>query len=404
MTGGTRAGPGAQPPARPRRGGARHRARARLRARAARRPGAAARPTARRAPRARRCCWRTSAPRSSASPTGPSAPSGSSSCSAPTASSVHLNPLQEAVQPEGEPRVQPACSTASPPSSRGWRRVPVVVKEVGFGLDPEDVRAAARRRRGRGRRRRRGRHELGADRGPARPGAGAVADAFADWGVPTADALRAARCAPAPGAAGDRLRRRARRRRGGEVPRAGRHAPSGWRGRFLRRRPGGPRRRGAWRRCSRQLRIATWAGRAPARRRRSAPEHLRSEGRRDRRRARRPGAALRLQGAGHDVTVVEQRAAPGRARLAAARRRLHVGHRPVADHDAVGARGDVRGRRPRPARRAHAAPARPALPDPLGGRGAAPRLRGRPRAAARGGRAVLRRATPRRAATASWPR
>ena len=54
---------------------------------------------------------------------------------------------------------------------------------------------------------------------------------------------------------------------------------------------------------------------------------------------------------GHDVVVLEQRASAGRPGLAAARRRLHVGHRPVADHDAVGPGGDVRRRRPRPARR-----------------------------------------------------
>ena len=80
--------------------------------------------------------------------------------------------------------------------------------------------------------------------------------------------------------------------------------------------------------------------------------------------------ALRLQGAGCDVTVVEQRAAARRPRLPAARRGLHVGHGPVAAHDAVGARGDVRGGRPRPARGGDAAPARPAVPDPLGRRAA----------------------------------
>ena len=58
--------------------------------------------------------------------------------------SVHLNPLQEAIQPEGEPRVRAACSTGSPQGRRGWRRLPVVVKEVGFGMDPGDVRALAR--------------------------------------------------------------------------------------------------------------------------------------------------------------------------------------------------------------------------------------------------------------------
>ena len=81
--------------------------------------------------------------------------------------------------------------------------------------------------------------------------------------------------------------------------------------------------------------------------------------------------ALRLQGAGYDVTRGRAAPAPGRARLPAARRRLHVGHGPVADHDAVGARGDVRGGRARPPRRGHAAPARSAVPDPLGRRASA---------------------------------
>ena len=107
-------------------------------------------------------------------------------------------------------------------------------------------------------------------------------------------------------------------------------------------------------------------------------------------------AALRLQGAGRRRDASSSSATrPGRARLPAARRRLHVGHGPVAADDAVGARGDVRGRRARPARRADAAPARPALPDPLGGRGRALRLRRRPGAAARRDGEVLARATPR---------
>ena len=99
-----------------------------------------------------------------------------------------------------------------------------------------------------------------------------------------------------------------------------------------------------------QLRIATWAAGAPSAaalgrstcdegRRRSAPGSAASP----------PRCACRALGA--RSPCVEQRAAPGRARLPAARRRLHVGHRPVADHDAVGAGGDVRRRRARPALR-----------------------------------------------------
>ena len=72
---------------------------------------------------------------------------------------------------------------------------------------------------------------------------------------------------------------------------------------------------------------------------------------------------------------------------------------PVADHDAVGARGDVRRGRARPPSRGHAAPARPALPDPLGGRGRALRLRRRPRR----GCARRSRSSPRATPRASTP-
>ena len=81
------------------------------------------------------------------------------------------------------------------------------------------------------------------------------------------------------------------------------------------------------------------------------------------------GAALRLQGAG--ARGRRRRAAPGarRPRLPTARRRRDVGHGAVADHDAVGARGDVRGRRARPALGGAPAAAGPDVPpDPLGGR------------------------------------
>jgi isopentenyl-diphosphate Delta-isomerase len=108
--------------------------------------------------------------------------------------SVHLNPVQEAVQPEGEPdfgglaeRIAEVVRRLAP--------LPVVVKEVGFGMDAADV-------------------TLLRDAGVAAvdvAGAGGtnwalveglrderaqqVAGAFADWGVATTDALRAARAA-----------------------------------------------------------------------------------------------------------------------------------------------------------------------------------------------------------------
>jgi isopentenyl-diphosphate delta-isomerase len=106
--------------------------------------------------------------------------------------SIHLNPLQEAVQPEGDPafgdardRIAAVVTALAP--------VPVVVKEVGFGLDPADVRAlrdagvAAVDVAGSG-----GTNwALVEGRRDAR--AGRVAAAFADWGRPTAGALTEAR-------------------------------------------------------------------------------------------------------------------------------------------------------------------------------------------------------------------
>ncbi|CAA9536415.1 MAG: Phytoene dehydrogenase, partial [uncultured Solirubrobacteraceae bacterium] len=122
------------------------------------------------------------------------------------------------------------------------------------------------------------------------------------------------------------------------------------------------------------------------------------EGRGGRRGPRRAGS--RAAAAGRGARRDRRRAArpARRARLSAARRGLHVGHGAVADHDALGARGHLRGGRPRPARRGDDAPPRPALPDLLGRRGRALRLRRRPRWPARRGREVLhpRRRAPRR--------
>ena len=101
---------------------------------------------------------------------------------------VHLNPVQEAVQPEGEPEFAGVAEHIATVVA-ALAPLPVVVKEVGFGMDAEDV-------------------ALLRDAGVAAidvAGAGGtnwalvegrretatarVAGAFADWGVPTADAL-----------------------------------------------------------------------------------------------------------------------------------------------------------------------------------------------------------------------
>ena len=79
---------------------------------------------------------------------------------------LHLNPLQEAIQPEGQ------CNFSGllPKIGEVVREVgvPVVVKEIGCGISEATARAlagqgVAHRRHGGS-----GRHELGADRGAAR--------------------------------------------------------------------------------------------------------------------------------------------------------------------------------------------------------------------------------------------
>src|SRR3954468_24178689 len=99
-------------------------------------------------------------------------------------------------------RTSPGCSRGSPPSRRGSlpsrlsaRKAALAPepKEVGFGLDPEDVRLLA------------GAGVAAVDvagaggtnwaliEGRRDPRAGGVAAAFAGWGTPTAEALVAAR-------------------------------------------------------------------------------------------------------------------------------------------------------------------------------------------------------------------
>ncbi len=111
--------------------------------------------------------------------------------------SIHLNPIQEAVQPEGGPNFAGVLAAISATVQR-LAPCPVVVKEVGFGMDGEDVRLLAQT------------GVVAVDiagaggtnwalvEGRRDSRAAAVAGAFADWGVPTATALLEARAA-APG-------------------------------------------------------------------------------------------------------------------------------------------------------------------------------------------------------------
>ena len=105
--------------------------------------------------------------------------------------SIHLNPVQEAVQPEGDTSFGDAIERIAG-VVEALAPLPVVVKEVGFGMSAEDVvelRAAG---------------VAGVDvagsggtnwatiEGMRDADAGAVAAAFADWGVPTAAAVSGA--------------------------------------------------------------------------------------------------------------------------------------------------------------------------------------------------------------------
>jgi isopentenyl-diphosphate Delta-isomerase len=110
---------------------------------------------------------------------------------------VHLNPIQEAVQPEGEPDFSGVAAGIAAVVER-LAPLPVVVKEVGFGMDAADVAllrdagVAAIDVAGAGG------TNWALVEGRRDERAGDVAAAFADWGVPTADALIEA-LATAPG-------------------------------------------------------------------------------------------------------------------------------------------------------------------------------------------------------------
>jgi isopentenyl-diphosphate delta-isomerase len=105
---------------------------------------------------------------------------------------VHLNPIQEAVQPEGQPRFAGVLEGIAAVVRR-LAPLPVVAKEVGFGLDPADVAllgeagVAGVDVAGAG-----GTNWALVEGGRDRR-ASAVASAFGDWGVSTMVALEAAR-------------------------------------------------------------------------------------------------------------------------------------------------------------------------------------------------------------------
>jgi isopentenyl-diphosphate Delta-isomerase len=110
---------------------------------------------------------------------------------------VHLNPVQEAVQPEGEPEFEGVAAGIAGVVER-LAPLPVVVKEVGFGMDAADVAllrdagVAAIDVAGAGG------TNWALVEGRRDERAGDVAAAFADWGVATAEALVDAH-ATAPG-------------------------------------------------------------------------------------------------------------------------------------------------------------------------------------------------------------
>jgi isopentenyl-diphosphate delta-isomerase len=105
---------------------------------------------------------------------------------------IHLNPVQEAVQPEGEPAFSGVAAGIAAVVAH-LRPRPVVVKEVGFGMDADDVAllrdagVAAIDVAGAGG------TNWALVEGRRQAAAEQVAAAFADWGVPTADALADAR-------------------------------------------------------------------------------------------------------------------------------------------------------------------------------------------------------------------
>jgi len=105
---------------------------------------------------------------------------------------VHLNAIQEAVQPEGEPEFSGVAAGIAAAVER-LRPLPVVAKEVGFGLDPEDVRLLAAAGVAAADVAGSGGTNWALVEGRRDEDAAGVASAFADWGISTVDSLAAAR-------------------------------------------------------------------------------------------------------------------------------------------------------------------------------------------------------------------
>jgi len=108
--------------------------------------------------------------------------------------SVHLNPIQEAVQPEGEPRFSGVIEAIAE-AVAALAPLPVVVKEVGFGMDGEDVALLARAGVAAVDVAGAGGTNWALVEGRRAPAAGDLAAAFASWGLTTTDTLRAVRAA-----------------------------------------------------------------------------------------------------------------------------------------------------------------------------------------------------------------
>ncbi len=106
--------------------------------------------------------------------------------------SIHLNPVQEAVQPEGQTGFGDVLERIAA-TVRALAPLPVVVKEVGFGMDGQDVRALADAGVAAVDLAGAGGTNWALVEGARDTRAGDVAAAFADWGVPTAVALQEAR-------------------------------------------------------------------------------------------------------------------------------------------------------------------------------------------------------------------
>ena len=111
--------------------------------------------------------------------------------------SIHLNPVQEAIQPEGEATFSGVLDAIAATVAR-VAPLPVLVKEVGFGLAGDDVGALAAAGVAAVDVAGAGGTNWALIEGRRDAAAGAVAAAFADWGIPTVEALKAARDA-APG-------------------------------------------------------------------------------------------------------------------------------------------------------------------------------------------------------------